>query len=118
MREARIIETEGISPIELRQRPPWTAPQRPTRGHKRWYAEPGACGKCVANAAAGDVPLDQPFPSGAMQPGAHNGCACKLLIDEQSPQYAGWPLFDDMMRDLGFVAEEPEDELEKHDDIE
>lgn len=36
----------------------------------------GAVDVCQDNTLAGVIPLDQPYPSGDMHPGAHTGCRC------------------------------------------
>ncbi len=45
---------------------------------KRWLmpSDHKASDACDKNAAAGEVPIDQPFPSGVMVPPAHAGCSC------------------------------------------
>lgn len=45
---------------------------------KQWYAGDNACGDCVANAAVGVIPFEQPFPSGHMSYPAHPGCRCAV----------------------------------------
>lgn len=42
----------------------------------RWMTEPGACPVCLANAAAGPVPIDGTFPDGSPRPPAHPRCRC------------------------------------------
>jgi hypothetical protein len=34
---------------------------------------------CDQNATAGEVPIEQPFPSGVMVPPAHLGCSCCVI---------------------------------------
>lgn len=46
---------------------------------KSWLRLGDACSICVANADAGPIPLDDPFPSGDMAPGAHPYCRCVLV---------------------------------------
>jgi hypothetical protein len=46
---------------------------------KAWLRLGDACPVCVTNADAGPIPLDDPFPSGDMAPGAHPGCRCVLI---------------------------------------
>jgi len=41
---------------------------------KSWEIEPGACIVCVGNALAGEIPLEDLFPSGDDQPTAHPNC--------------------------------------------
>jgi hypothetical protein len=43
---------------------------------KRWWAEPGCCAVCEANAEAGPIDLDEPFPSGDDTTPAHPKCRC------------------------------------------
>lgn len=49
---------------------------------KKWVlgagGEEGSCEYCKANAAAGVIPIDQPFPSGVMSYPAHDGCRCAV----------------------------------------
>lgn len=46
----------------------------------RWLAAgPNPCPACLANAAAGEVELGQPFPSGDAAPGVHPNCECALM---------------------------------------
>jgi hypothetical protein len=51
---------------------------------KEWVvsADEGNCPRevCSANASAGPVDLDAPFPSGHLVPPAHGGCSCTLLL--------------------------------------
>lgn len=51
---------------------------------KSWLRLGDACSICVGNADAGPIPLDDPFPSGDMAPGAHPYCRCVLVpeVDE------------------------------------
>jgi hypothetical protein len=46
----------------------------------QWLIDPGGnvCPTCEANAAAGLVPIGQPFPSGDPYPPAHPNCRCAL----------------------------------------
>lgn len=46
---------------------------------KSWLRLGDACPICVGNAEAGPIPLDEPFPSGDMAPGAHPYCRCVLV---------------------------------------
>jgi hypothetical protein len=48
--------------------------------YKGWQTRNDAkvCAKCRANQAAGFIPLDAPFPSGNVAPGAHPRCRCWL----------------------------------------
>lgn len=46
---------------------------------KSWLRLGDACSICVGNADAGPIPLDEPFPSGDMAPGAHPYCRCVLV---------------------------------------
>ena len=48
---------------------------------KIWVDEPGACEKCVNNASAGAIGIDESFPSGDDQPTAHNRCRCHLATE-------------------------------------
>lgn len=45
---------------------------------KRWLlsSDPGVCGGCIANAERGWVPINAPFPSGALAAVDHVGCRC------------------------------------------
>jgi len=43
--------------------------------HKKWWVS-DPCPLCTANAAAGVIPLDQPFPSGHQNPTGHPNCMC------------------------------------------
>lgn len=47
----------------------------------RWGLDPSSktCPRCIINAAAGPVPLGQPYPSGDTAPPAHPRCRCSLL---------------------------------------
>ena len=47
---------------------------------KRWVlgSEHKAADTCDQNVAAGEIPIDQPFPSGVLTPPAHAGCVCCL----------------------------------------
>lgn len=46
---------------------------------KSWLKLEDACPICDANAEAGIIELDEPFPSGDMAPGAHPHCRCVLV---------------------------------------
>lgn len=46
---------------------------------KSWLKLEDACPICDANAEAGVIDLDEPFPSGDMAPGAHPNCRCVLV---------------------------------------
>lgn len=46
---------------------------------KQWYPDPNACDVCLANAEAGPIPLDQPFPGGVQKPLQHPRCECTML---------------------------------------
>lgn len=46
---------------------------------KSWLKLEDACPICDANADAGIIGLDEPFPSGDMAPGAHPHCRCVLV---------------------------------------
>lgn len=46
---------------------------------KSWLKLEDACPVCDANADAGVIDLDTPFPSGDMAPGAHPHCRCVLV---------------------------------------
>ena len=54
--------------------------QRQVVRAKRWVlgSEHKATDACDQNAAAGEIPIDQPFPSGVNTPPAHAGCSCSL----------------------------------------
>ncbi len=43
---------------------------------KAWFAEPGCCAVCEANAEAGPIDLDDEFPSGDDTTPAHPKCRC------------------------------------------
>lgn len=47
----------------------------------RWLTAPDqrVCPKCAVNAAAGAIPVGDPFPSGRTAPPAHPKCRCALL---------------------------------------
>ena len=47
----------------------------------RWAIDPGSkvCPACLGNAAAGRVPLGQPYPSGDTQPPVHPHCRCAVV---------------------------------------
>lgn len=45
---------------------------------KAWLNGSAPCETCKANADAGDIDLDQPFPSGHSAPSAHPRCECAL----------------------------------------
>ncbi len=44
-----------------------------------WVTAASACPICLRNAAAGPVPLGQPFPSGALSPPQHPHCRCAVF---------------------------------------
>ena len=46
---------------------------------KKWVDHPGACPVCIANAAAGYIGLNEPFPSGHQHPTAHPKCRCTFV---------------------------------------
>lgn len=46
---------------------------------KSWLKLEDACPICASNAAAGQIDLDEEFPSGDMTPGAHPHCRCVLV---------------------------------------
>jgi SPP1 gp7 family putative phage head morphogenesis protein len=54
----------------------------------RWVTarDSKVCGACRANAAAGVVPIDRPFPSGSMMPPEHPFCRCVLVPAEPAPR--------------------------------
>ncbi|GCE14190.1 hypothetical protein KTT_41030 [Tengunoibacter tsumagoiensis] len=43
-----------------------------------WLAEPDACDRCLANADASPLPIDQLWPSGDTAPPAHPRCRCTI----------------------------------------
>jgi hypothetical protein len=45
---------------------------------KRWVLGPRPCETCIANAAEGAIPLDQPFQSGDDTAPAHPNCVCAV----------------------------------------
>lgn len=51
---------------------------------KAWWAEPGCCPVCQANADAEAIDLDDEFPSGHAASPAHPSCRCVVIpvIDE------------------------------------
>lgn len=58
---------------------------------KSWLILMDACAICTENADAGQIPLEMPFPSGDMAPGAHPNCRCVLVphvIDEPAEKLA------------------------------
>lgn len=52
---------------------------------KGWLVLEDGCPICQGNADAGFIPLDQPFPSGDMTPGAHPHCRCVLVPKVKNP---------------------------------
>lgn len=53
-----------------------------------WLAEPDACPLCLANEAAGVLPIDDPFPSGDLGPPGHPSCRCVLTPSMTLPEAA------------------------------
>jgi hypothetical protein len=53
---------------------------------KQWRmsSDHKASDACDRNAAAGEIPIDKPFPSGAMVPPAHAGCSCFVIAVTKS----------------------------------
>lgn len=51
---------------------------------KRWILDPDPCPVCIANAAAGNIPLGDEFPGGVMAPPQHPNCRCDFapIIEE------------------------------------
>lgn len=47
---------------------------------KSWETDAAPCPICIENALAGQIPIDDDFPSGDDQPGAHPNCLCSLLV--------------------------------------
>jgi hypothetical protein len=47
---------------------------------KSWETDAAPCLICTENAIAGQIPIDDDFPSGDDQPGAHPNCLCSLLV--------------------------------------
>lgn len=47
---------------------------------KSWNIEPGACIVCVENELAGEIPIEDDFPSGDSEPTAHPLCNCSLMV--------------------------------------
>lgn len=45
---------------------------------KEWQALVGACTRCMTNAAAGEIGIDEDFPSGHQFPSCHTGDRCGL----------------------------------------
>ena len=56
---------------------------------KTWLLGVGACVVCIANAAAGPIPLAAPFPSGDLAPTAHPHCRCALGAEVEEDAGAG-----------------------------
>lgn len=46
---------------------------------KWWNPDGPCCDVCQENADAGEIPVDDEFPSGDMAPGAHPNCDCVLM---------------------------------------
>jgi hypothetical protein len=46
--------------------------------HYEWLAAPGACARCLGNAAVGPLLIGQSFPNGAGPP-LHPRCLCALV---------------------------------------
>jgi 8-oxo-dGTP pyrophosphatase MutT (NUDIX family) len=49
----------------------------------RWLAHPGSCDVCLANEAAGVVPLGTPYPSGHTDVPAHPSCGCAIINGDE-----------------------------------
>lgn len=47
--------------------------------HLEWVTAAGACPRCQENAAAGPVPIGQPFPTGSYSPPEHPLCRCAVF---------------------------------------
>lgn len=57
---------------------------------KQWFAEPGCCAVCEANAEAGPIDLDDEFPSGDDTTPAHPKCRCVVgPVVEDAPEAIG-----------------------------
>ncbi|MGF3025559.1 phage portal protein [Methylobacterium aquaticum] len=57
---------------------------------KQWWAAPGCCAVCEANAEAGAIDLDEPFPSGDDTTPAHPKCRCVVgPVVEDRPEAVG-----------------------------
>ncbi len=55
---------------------------------KTWVPDQtGCCDLCAANADAGAIPFDQPFPSGDMFPPGHPNCECDEAMDAPTGAY-------------------------------
>lgn len=46
---------------------------------KEWLLGPNPCNTCIANAAQGEIPMDQAFQSGHMNTPAHPNCVCATV---------------------------------------
>lgn len=55
---------------------------------KEWQTVLGACIRCVTNANAGPIPIDQDFPSGHKAPSCHpwDRCGCRYIWPEELQQ--------------------------------
>lgn len=51
---------------------------------KSWDPDGEACGECQKQVAAGWIPIDEPFPGGAMAPCLHDGCDCGVNFRKTS----------------------------------
>lgn len=45
-----------------------------------WIAQPGACERCLANAAASPLPIGSEWPSGDTIPPVHPHCRCSIGV--------------------------------------
>lgn len=52
---------------------------------KSWQVDGDPCPICIANAAAGAIPLGTAFPSGHQAPTAHPDCRCELTAVASPP---------------------------------
>jgi len=84
----RIIEVEDCEPtIWQEDAPKYTPPpQDPQPGFKVWYSPYTTCTICLANIDAGEIPIDQEFPSGDMTVPAHNHCHCFVITTTSDGQ--------------------------------
>jgi len=73
---------------------------------------PGTCARCLANAAQGPVPLDQPFKSGDLAPLAHPRCRCHLAAAPAPQPLTGKVL----RREVGLNGQETWTETEPEPD--
>jgi hypothetical protein len=63
---------------QAREAANYEAAQTAEAKQKIWHADANACPLCAGNAAAGEIPIDQDFPSGDSYPGAHPNCSCDV----------------------------------------